>query len=591
MMIMKVFKHPKLKNKRQRGMGSLIGFMLGLALIGGTIYYLVDMEVDSADRAEARGVGEHLDLVGKAVDNYITTNLEAIKKLRNAPDTDGTGSGRTCFETNKYCVISTSTLAKEGYLPLNFSGVNPYGSEYDIILKKEGSDSNPIINGYVLTKKTWLDAKGEPNYTQIGRAIQRIGVKGGYSNPLAGQPANEIYGYEGSWMVNTDTSLPMIQTGQVQPGTMMYISNFNTEAVSAFLRRDGTLPMEGTLDMANNDIKDIMNFNAKGDGEIGGKLKVGKDIEAKGDVKGDNIIATNNVEGKNLIGDRLIINGPGEGKGLNLNFNPGDNKFHITMPTKPDTGLVIGGDTGPTNVTVKGDMKFYNLVVGNPNDPELRLPKESPQLSKELGYGVIVSDSTVLRKSNMIIRDGKSADDVDNYVTNVGSNPELKSDGDSTPAILLQNNGMIYADNIYVRSRGALLSDILPVNSSRGSWTVTDGTLIAKPNCSRVDAGRNDLRTHNTDMLTNKNTRPRIIITPANQYATGEFNTLSGFGVTQFVVKALDRGDYWEAYVKMRTPDNELSPAGQAIAHVYCSFEDGVQRTGVQDRAFGAGSQ
>lgn len=588
---MKKFKKTALYQglEKQKGVGSLMGVMFALVVIGGVYLGFAAEEKETIDKETARAVGEHLEMVGKAVDNYIATNLEDIKNLRNAADTDGTGSGRTCLAANKYCVISISTLAKQGYLPLNFSNVNPYGSDYDIILKKEGSDANPIVNGYVLTKRTWLDSNGNPDYTQIGRAIQHVGIKGGYNNQLAGQGQAEIFGYEGGWRLDAVTDLPMIPSDQIQPGTMAYVSNYNTDAFSIFLRRDGTLPMEGTLDMNGNDIKNILNFNATGNGKIDGKLDVGGKIQGKDNIESDkDVIAKGDVKGDNLIGNKLTLKQGDTGNDLTFAFNGGDNKFHMTLPNSPNGGLVIqGNNNGPTNVTIKGDMLFHNLLVGNPNNTDLRLPTETNNLSKELGYGVIVTDSTVLKKANMIVRDGKTMQDVDNYVENVGGDNTYNSNEGSTAAVLLKNNGMIYADNIYLRDRGALLSDILPVNSSRGSWTVTDGTLIMKPNCSRKDAGKGDLRTNKTDMLTNKNTVPRVIITPANQYATGEFNTLSGFGVTQFVVKAIDKGDYWQAYVKMRTPDNELSPAGQAIAHVYCSFEEGVQKTGVQDTRFG----
>ncbi len=85
-----------------------------------------------------------------------------------------------------------------------------------------------------------------------------------------------LEGFKGSWN-NTSTEYSVIN----KQGLLSYQLGYGTYAYSVFLRRDGTLPMTGDLNMGTKNIYGAANITASGKGSFGGEVEAGSWIHAR----------------------------------------------------------------------------------------------------------------------------------------------------------------------------------------------------------------------------------------------------------------------------------------------------------------------
>ncbi len=255
------------------GVGTMVAFMK-----------FQDMR-NEQEKILASAVGQQIKQVGEAVNSYINIRYDKLSTLVAAAG-NGTDPGpRTC--TVSVCEITYQTLVNEGLLPSTFNGINANKSSYKIILKRDGTTPNYIINGIVTTSSAWIEG-GNIRYDLLGKAMQSAGIDSGMTK--SNTTAN---GYNGQW-TETSTNFNNIASA----GQLAFRVGYNSALYSVYLRRDGTLPMTGNLNMGNNDINNAKNITASGTGAFGG------DVTAAG-----NINANKEITAHNGYGDAISIGG------------------------------------------------------------------------------------------------------------------------------------------------------------------------------------------------------------------------------------------------------------------------------------------
>ncbi|HBH7483079.1 TPA: shufflon system plasmid conjugative transfer pilus tip adhesin PilV, partial [Escherichia coli] len=196
---------------------------------------------------------------------------------------------RTCNTSE--CEITYQTLINEGLLPVSYSGINIYKSPYKILLKRGGTAPNYVINGLVVATTAWKEG-GKTRYDLIGKAMQTAGVDSGMT-----QSTTVISGMQGQWQESSSNFSNI--TGS---GLLGFRTGFNSALYSIYLRRDGTLPMTGDLNMGGNNINNAKNITASGTGSFGGNI-----------TSGGNINAAKEVIAHNGYGDTITLGGDAAG--------------------------------------------------------------------------------------------------------------------------------------------------------------------------------------------------------------------------------------------------------------------------------------
>ena len=235
--------------------------------------------------------GQEIQRIGSAVNNYISLRYDKLSTLSNAAG-NGTDPGpRTC--SGSICTITYQTLINEGILPSTYVARNSFGSDYSIQLKRSGTSPNYVIDGVVLTNAAWVEG-GRVRYDLLGKAMQSAGI-----DSATTKTTSQMNGFGGTWTLQqSDFSAINKQ------GLLGFRVGYNASLYSAYLRRDGTLPMTGNLDMGANDISNAKNVTASGTGTFGGEGYFGSNVNS-----GGNITAAGQVIAHNGYGDVITFGG------------------------------------------------------------------------------------------------------------------------------------------------------------------------------------------------------------------------------------------------------------------------------------------
>lgn len=169
-------------------------------------------------------------------------------------------------------------------------------------MRRSGNVPNYIINGLITTTNVWVDG-GKVRYDLLGKAMQAAGIDSGMT-----KTDTAASGYGGQWSeLSTDYS------NITAAGLLAYRVGYDSAMYSVYLRRDGTLPMTGDLNMGGQNIYNAQNITAAGTtmsgtlkstGEtqvgttltVGSNASVGGDITASGNVySGQSVIANGNM--------------------------------------------------------------------------------------------------------------------------------------------------------------------------------------------------------------------------------------------------------------------------------------------------------
>lgn len=221
----------------------------------------------------ASAVGQQMKQIGEAVNGYINIRYDKLSTLSNAAGTGTDPGPRTC--SGSVCEITYQTLINEGLLPSTYTGTNANKSSYKIILKRDGTAPNYVINGLITTSTAWIEG-GKTRYDLLGNAMQTAGIDSGMT-----KTTSIASGHSGQWTETSANFNNITSTGQ-----LAFRVGYNSALYSVYLRRDGTLPMTGDLNLDGHNINNIANINATGNITTTGNV-FGKDINASG------LLATN----------------------------------------------------------------------------------------------------------------------------------------------------------------------------------------------------------------------------------------------------------------------------------------------------------
>ena len=227
----------------------------------------------------ASGAGQQIKQIGDSLNSYIAVHYDKLSILTNADGSPSDPGPRTCLPAGN-CTISIQTLINEGLLPATYSGKNVFGSDYSLIIKRSGSAPYYNVTGMVTTNQPWIGQNNAIRYDLLGKAMQEAGVDSGITRDTA----TRVNGFKGTWEQNATDYSNINKLGQ-----LAYQAGYGSYSYSIYLRRDGTLPMTGNLNMGSQSINNAKDINGSGNLTMSGRGNFGNEITAKNGY-GDSII-------------------------------------------------------------------------------------------------------------------------------------------------------------------------------------------------------------------------------------------------------------------------------------------------------------
>ena len=449
---------------------------------------------------QAKAVGQEIKQIGNSVNSYIALHYDKLSTLQNSDGTTQDTGPRTCSISTSTCSINLTTLKNEGLLPQTYANTNLFGSEYTLILKRSGAAPYYNVTGLITTNETWKINNGIIKYDLLGQAILEAGIDSGMSK----DNANVINGYKGLWN-HTSAEFSNIN----KQGQLAYQVGYGSYSYSIYLRRDGSLPMTGNLNMGAKSINNVMDINGSGNltmtgtgnfgGEVTAKDGYGDTITLGGDAFGNDyelrlgrgkplsIYSPNaapystvlSVNKNMVVGDRLATNG------MNPNDLPTGWSGGLRTQDVYAAGTIAAGSGGYTpaymnasgqiyaansistsgNVTVSGSVN----VGGNTNTAGetytggwFRTRGDTGWYSEKWGGGWHMSDSSWIRSYN-----NKNV-----YTGGQVQAGSIQSNGDMNAAGNANVNGGVYTN--YLQTNGRL---------SVGEYAMFNGVAYADNSC------------------------------------------------------------------------------------------------------------
>ena len=336
--------------------GSLISFLSFQSLI------------KDQEKIMAKASGQQLSDIGNAVNSYIAVHYDKLSALTNATGVTSDPGPRTCVSATQICTITTQTLINEGILPATFNGLNAFRSGYAIQLKRSGTAPYYNINGLVTTNNAWIGTGNKIRYDLLGAAMQTAGIDSGMTN----NSTSKVSGYNGSW-TQQNTSFSNIN----KSGQLAYQVGYGSYSYSIYLRRDGTLPMTGNLNMGNQDINSAKNITASA--TVQGATLKSTGATAVGttlNVAGVTTLAGTNVNGALNANNNLKVAGTSTLAGTNVNGQLNANSNFMAAGTSNLRGattlnstLNVAGTTTLAGTNVNGQLNANSnfMAAGTSN--------------------------------------------------------------------------------------------------------------------------------------------------------------------------------------------------------------------------------
>ncbi|HAU2957028.1 TPA: shufflon system plasmid conjugative transfer pilus tip adhesin PilV [Salmonella enterica subsp. diarizonae] len=275
---------------------TLIELILALG-IGTAISFIKfqDMKTEQ-ENIIAQVVGTQIKQMGEAVNRYISIHYDKLSTLSSSSSQSSDPGPRVCSANG--CEITVQTLINEGLLPPSYTGINANKSSYKILLKRSGIVPNYVINGLITTTAPWMEGN-KTRYDLLGKAMQAAGIDSGMT-----QSATLASGYSGSWSEKS-SNYPSIN----KTGLLAYRVGYDSSMYSVYLRRDGTLPMTGDLNMGGRSINNTQDITAAGTINAGtlhstGSTTVGTDLNVGGNAQVNGTINSNNTVSGTTISSR-----------------------------------------------------------------------------------------------------------------------------------------------------------------------------------------------------------------------------------------------------------------------------------------------
>lgn len=181
------------------------------------------------------------------------------------------------------------------------------------MLKRSGATPNYVVNGLITTTLPWSES-GKLRYDLLGKAMQEAGIDSGMT-----QSAALVSGLQGAW---TETSSAF--NNITAAGLLAYRVGYDSSMYSVYLRRDGTLPMTGNLNMGNQDINNARNITAVG-------ITTTEALRTSGVAV---IGTTLDVGGVATLNSDLVVAGNGQ---VNGNLNSNNSVSGTTITSRGET--------------------------------------------------------------------------------------------------------------------------------------------------------------------------------------------------------------------------------------------------------------
>lgn len=275
---------------------SLLELILVLG-VGVTVFFIKFQDMKNQQEVVlASAVGQQLKQLGEAINRYISIRYDKLSTLSKAAGTGSDPGPRSCL--GSVCEITYQTLINEGLLPPTYTGTNANKSSYKINLKLDGTSPNYVINGLITTSAAWVEG-AKTRFDLLGKAMQIVGIDGGMT-----RTTSIASGCSGQWSETSANFNNITSSGQ-----LAFRVGYNSAFYSVYLRRDGTLPMTGDLNLDGHNINNVASLNATGNITTKGDLQA-RNIKATGKIDADgNISAGNWVCAKNGYGDAIGFGG------------------------------------------------------------------------------------------------------------------------------------------------------------------------------------------------------------------------------------------------------------------------------------------
>ncbi|CAM3323653.1 Tail fiber protein [Escherichia coli] len=287
----------------------------------------------------ASAVGQQMKQIGEAVNGYINIRYDKLSTLSNAAGTGTDPGPRTC--SGSVCEITYQTLINEGLLPSTYTGTNANKSSYKIILKRDGTSPNYVINGLITTSTAWIEG-GKTRYDLLGNAMQTAGIDSGMT-----KTTSIASGHSGQWTETSANFNNITSTGQ-----LAFRVGYNSALYSVYLRRDGTLPMTGDLNLDGHNINNVDALNATGN------------ITTTGDLQARNIKATGKIDaGGNISAGNWVYAKNGYGNNIGLGGDAGGDDFEIKLSGQKQID-VLSDDYTSIVFAVNGKIELRNPQSG-----------------------------------------------------------------------------------------------------------------------------------------------------------------------------------------------------------------------------------
>ena len=314
---------------------TLIELILVISVGASITFASFQQMLKTYENNQAKAVGQEIKQIGNSVNSYIALHYDKLSALQNSDGTTQDAGPRTCTTATSTCSISLLTLKNEGLLPQSYANTNLFGSEYTLILKRSGAAPYYNITGLITTNETWKINNNIIRFDLLGQAILEAGIDSGTSK----ENANVVNGYKGLWN-HTSTEFSNIN----KQGQLAYQVGYGSYSYSIYLRRDGTLPMTGNLNMGSQNINNSQDINGAGNLTMAGRGNFGSEVTAK-----------------NGYGDNITLGGDNYGGDYELRLSSGK-PLAIYSPNATQYSTVLSVNQN----TVIGERLATNGM--NPND-------------------------------------------------------------------------------------------------------------------------------------------------------------------------------------------------------------------------------
>ena len=309
-----------------------------------------DINNDTEDM-QAKILSSQIQTVAEATNAFLVLKYNELSTLSSP--------GVSCNTGANTCNITLQNLSDNALLPPNFSSNTIFGNPYEIQLKRTGTAPNYMISGLVLTKGN-KNTENTPSLVFLGKVLRDIGRDGGL-NKTTGQ----IIGTSNGWSANS-TLFPILSNKVNYIGSAV---GTLSGAYYVYLRRDGTLPMTGDLNMDGHNINNVNNLNATGvinttGNIIGNNMIASGNISASGNINANGSMnAGGQITAHNGYGDSITVGGDGAGNDYEIKLSNASRQITIWSPDKGS----IPNDANKDKMILQiaGSMKSGNIdVVG-----------------------------------------------------------------------------------------------------------------------------------------------------------------------------------------------------------------------------------